>query len=118
MSVGRAAILHNGVIVPGVFTEEQYNCALCNIALGSFVFYEIIKTCCFLALCNEFANGTSSKMQPLIDKKTLNLHWRAEQTKRQRFFAYATNWILVCGEFNYYQVTYDVVLYFQFHKLL
>jgi hypothetical protein len=32
--VGCAAILHNGVIVPGVFTEEQYNCALCKDSLG------------------------------------------------------------------------------------
>ena len=88
VSVGIAAILHNGVIDPGVFTEEGYNCALCNLALGSFVFYEIIKACCFLELCNEFANGTSSKMQLPIDFKTLNLSWRAEQTKRQRFFAF------------------------------
>jgi hypothetical protein len=27
------AILHNGVIMPKVFTKEQYNCALCNLAL-------------------------------------------------------------------------------------
>jgi len=43
-----AAILHNGVIVPGVFTEEQYNSALCNLALGSFVFYDKNKIDCFL----------------------------------------------------------------------
>ena len=36
VSVGRAAILHNGVIVPGVFTEEQYNCALCKDSFGEF----------------------------------------------------------------------------------
>tara|TARA_R110001606_G_scaffold189258_1_gene337103 strand:- start:840 stop:1148 length:309 start_codon:yes stop_codon:yes gene_type:complete len=99
LRVGWAAILHNGVIVPGTFVEEQYNSALCNLALGSFVFYEIIKTRCFLELCNEYANGTSSKMQLPIDFKTLSLRWRAEQTKRQPFFAFATNWILVCGEF-------------------
>jgi hypothetical protein len=34
--VGYAAILHNGVIVPGVFTEEQYNSPLCNLAWGWF----------------------------------------------------------------------------------
>jgi hypothetical protein len=34
--VGWAAILHNGVIVPGTFVEEQYNCALCNLAWGWF----------------------------------------------------------------------------------
>jgi hypothetical protein len=28
------AILHNGVIVPETFVEEQYNCALCYLALG------------------------------------------------------------------------------------
>ena len=67
VSVGCAAILHNGVIVPGTFVEEQYNCALCNLALGSFVFYDIIKACCFLELCNEYANGTSSKMQLRIE---------------------------------------------------
>jgi hypothetical protein len=27
------AILHNGVIIPEVFTKEHYNCALCNLAL-------------------------------------------------------------------------------------
>lgn len=32
--VGCAAILHNGVIVPGVFTEKQYNSALCKYSLG------------------------------------------------------------------------------------
>jgi hypothetical protein len=36
VSVGWAAILHNGVIVPGTFVEEQYNCALCNLAWGWF----------------------------------------------------------------------------------
>jgi len=36
-----------------------------KIALGSFVFYEIIKTRCFLELCNEFANGTSYKCKYL-----------------------------------------------------
>ncbi|MFT4803117.1 MAG: hypothetical protein ACJA1B_000161, partial [Polaribacter sp.] len=28
------AILHNGVIVPGTFVEEQYNSPLCNLAWG------------------------------------------------------------------------------------
>jgi len=36
LSVGRAAILHNGVIVPEVFTKEQYNCALCKDSFGEF----------------------------------------------------------------------------------
>jgi len=36
VSVGRAAILHNGVIVPGTFVEEQYNCALCKDSFGEF----------------------------------------------------------------------------------
>ena len=36
VSVGRAAILHNGVIDPGVFTEEGYNCALCKDSFGEF----------------------------------------------------------------------------------
>jgi hypothetical protein len=43
-----AAILHNGVIVPGTFVKEQYNCALCYLALGSFVFYENNIEDCFL----------------------------------------------------------------------
>jgi len=60
--VGCVAILHNGVIVPGVFTEKQYNFHYVNIALGSFVFYEISKMRYFLLLCNEFANGSSYKM--------------------------------------------------------
>jgi len=34
--VGCAAILHNGVIVPGTFVEEPYNSALCNLAWGWF----------------------------------------------------------------------------------
>jgi hypothetical protein len=29
-----AAILHNTVIVSGVFTQEQYNCALYYLTLG------------------------------------------------------------------------------------
>jgi hypothetical protein len=45
-----AAILHNGFIVPGVFTKEQYNSALCNLALGSFVFYDTNNKDCFLQL--------------------------------------------------------------------
>jgi len=36
LRVGCVAILHNGVIVPGTFVEEQYNCALCNLAWGWF----------------------------------------------------------------------------------
>ncbi len=36
VSVGRAAILHNGVIVPGVFTKEQYNSPLCKDSFGEF----------------------------------------------------------------------------------
>ena len=111
MCVGRAAILHNGVIDQKV-NECVYNCALCNLALGSFVFYEIIKTRCFLELCNEFANETSSKMQLPIDFKMLNFHWRAEQTKRQRFFAFAINWILVCVGFSiYYKNKYAVIFF-------
>ena len=39
--VGCVAILHNGVIVPGVFTEKQYNCALCNLALEKNYWYEL-----------------------------------------------------------------------------
>jgi len=45
-----AAILHNGVIVPGVFTEEQYNSALCIHSFGVFWFCEIIKM--LLAFCS------------------------------------------------------------------
>ena len=60
------AILHNGVIDQKL-NECVYNRPLCKIAWGSFVFYEIIKTRCFLELCNEFANGTSSKMQIPIE---------------------------------------------------
>jgi hypothetical protein len=59
-----------------------------NIALGSFVFYENNNKDCFLELFNEFANGTSSKMQLPIDFKMLNLLWRAEQTKRQRILSF------------------------------
>jgi hypothetical protein len=33
------------------------------------------------------------------DLKT-TMHWKAEQTKRQRFIAFALNWVLVCGEFD------------------
>ncbi len=36
LSVVRAAILHNGVIDPGVFAEEGYNCALCKDSFGEF----------------------------------------------------------------------------------
>ena len=46
-SVGRAAILHNGVIDQKV-NECVYNCALCNLALGGFVFYENNNKDCFL----------------------------------------------------------------------
>ncbi|WP_299012782.1 hypothetical protein [uncultured Polaribacter sp.] len=53
--------------MPGVFTAEQYNYPLCNLALGSFVFYEKIEMCWFLELCNEYANGASSKMQQPIE---------------------------------------------------
>ena len=66
MSVGRVAILHNGVIDQKV-NECVYNCALCNLALESFVFYEKIETCCFLELCKEYANETSFKMQQPIE---------------------------------------------------
>jgi hypothetical protein len=33
VSVGRAAILHNGVIDPVIFTKEDYNRPLCYLAL-------------------------------------------------------------------------------------
>jgi len=59
-----------------------------KIALGSFVFYEIIKTRCFLELCNEYGNGTSSKMQLPLDFNTLNLGWSKEKTERQRILRY------------------------------
>ena len=50
LSVGCAAILHNGVIVPGTFVKEQYNCALCNLAWGWF-YGEIVVWALAMALC-------------------------------------------------------------------
>lgn len=48
--VGCAAILHNGVIVPGTFVEEQYNSALCNLAWGWF-YGEIVVWALAMVLC-------------------------------------------------------------------
>jgi len=33
-----------------------------------------------------------------LGSQKLQERWRAEQTKRQRIFAFATNWVLVCGD--------------------
>jgi len=33
-----------------------------------------------------------------VGSQKLQERWRAEQTKRQRIFAFTTNWVLVCGE--------------------
>jgi hypothetical protein len=36
VSVGWSGYLNNGVIDPDVFAKEDYNCALCNLALDKF----------------------------------------------------------------------------------
>jgi hypothetical protein len=60
------AILHNGVIDPGVFTEKDYNRPLCYLALGSFVFYETIIKIAFYS-CIWVCEKTSCKMQVPIE---------------------------------------------------
>jgi hypothetical protein len=64
--VGWAAILHNGVIEPGVFTEKDYNRPLCYLALGRLVFYETIIKIAFYS-CIWVREKTSCKMQVPIE---------------------------------------------------
>jgi hypothetical protein len=46
-------------------------------------------------------NNTLSKQAMCcvrVGGQKLQERWQAEQTKRQRVFAFAINWVLVCGE--------------------